>query len=121
MTKATLVYGGSAGQRENRIASDRNLLDRTAVIAEGLPASDSPLESLTAAVPVELFRIAPGCPCCIGNLTMRVTLNRILKRAPGQLYISLASNMHLAAIRDFLQDPQYQARLTFTTDLDCNA
>jgi len=121
MTKATLVYGGNAGQRENRIASDRNPQHRTAVIAEGLPASDSPLENLTTELPIELFRIAPGCPCCIGNLTMRVTLNRILKRAPGQLYISLASNMHLDAIRHFLQDPQYQSRLTFTTDLDCNA
>ena len=52
-------------------------------------------------------RSAPACLCCTGNLTLRVTLNRILRHPPQHLYISLANSEHLPALCNFLGGAQY--------------
>lgn len=124
MTLTTLVSGGSANAREAaiRIAieEDRRRSDahlKTALILEGL--SDGKLETLLHELDINLDikRIAPGCFCCIGNLTLRVTLNRLLRKPPARLYISIADSTHLIQLRDFLCNAPYDALLQMTPDL----
>ena len=117
MTPTTLVVGGAYAAREAAIAAALHEGEAAVVILEGLPdgKSTSPLQQALA--PSQLIRIAPGCVCCTGSLTMRVTLNRVLRRAPQRLFISLASDAHLAQIRQFLFAPDYLQLLGLTDDL----
>lgn len=111
MTLVTLVAGGDAGAREAAISralaevSDRS----TALILEGMPVN-----ALDFDASIAVSRIAPGCPCCTGRLTMQVTLNRILRHPPQRLYVSIANEMHLDAIRDFVSQPPYDSLLTLS-------
>ncbi len=111
----TLVTGASAAIRE---ATIRTMLDAqlsTALILEGLPDGTSTLADLAQANPLlSIIRIAPGCICCTGNLTMRVTLNRILRTHPQRLFISLVSAEHLPSIRQFLLQEPYDKWLSLT-------
>jgi hypothetical protein len=116
-TLTTLVNGARASAREAAIAEAIDTSCSTALILEGLPDGTAPLESVSGLTNVHIARIAPGCPCCTGNLTMRVTLNRILRRPPARLFISLASADHLEQIRRFLQQPPYDNLLTLTEDM----
>jgi DNA-dependent RNA polymerase auxiliary subunit epsilon len=50
---------------------------------------------------------------------MRVTLNRVLREKPEQLYLSLADASHLAKVREFLQEAQYHKHLELGPELDC--
>ena len=119
MTLMTLVYGGTASDREKAIAS---VVSQTSVgvIIEGLPDGTGLLEDLASASQLQLQRIAPGCPCCHGNLTVRVMLNRMLRQAPQQIYLGIADASHLPAIRKFLQEDQYQKRLLLGAEIDCS-
>ena len=119
MTLMTLVYGGTPGDREKAIASVASQT-RAGVIIEGLPDGTGLLEDLAATSQLQLQRIAPGCPCCHGNLTVRVMLNRMLRQAPQQIYLSIADASHLPAIRGFLQEDQYQERLLLGAEIDCS-
>ena len=121
MTVTILVHGGSLRAREEAIAARLDPHARTAVITEGIPESSSPLDTALPKAQLEIIRIAPGCPCCTGNLTLRVMLNRILRKPPQALYLSLADTSHLVQIRSFLQDPQYQRLLHLAADLHCPA
>ena len=116
MTLTTLVSGSRGTAREAAIAAalttEADL--STAIILEGLPDGQP---ALAASPTLFIARIAPGCPCCIGNLTMRVTLNRILRRPPARLYISLAPNAHLEKLRDFLTQEPYDKLLTLSADI----
>jgi hypothetical protein len=107
VTLTTLVTGGTAAAREAAIMAAISAPADTAVIIEGLPSGAGPLEPLAGDAGLQLARIAPGCPCCTGSLTMRVTLNRILRRKPARLYIGLASASHLDRIQHFLSSPPY--------------
>lgn len=110
MTKAsllTLVSGGSYAQREAAIAASILKIsnDETiAVVLEGLPNGTAVLSETPS---LRLHRIAPGCMCCIGNLAMRVTLNRIFRYPPNYLFVSLSGAEHLEKVRLFLQQPAY--------------
>lgn len=117
MTPATLVLGGSGAAREAAIAAALQAGQQTVVILEGLPdgKSASPLE--LALAPQDIRRIAAGCICCTGSLTMRVTLNRVLRHPPQRLFISLAGAGHLAQVREFLGTPSYAALLLLTDDI----
>lgn len=119
MTLMTLVYGGTPSDREKAIASAATATG-TSVIIEGLPDGAGLLEDLAAASKLQLQRIAPGCPCCHGNLTVRVMLNRMLRRAPQQIYLGIADASHLQTIREFLQEDQYRERLLLDTEIDCS-
>lgn len=120
MTAVTLVTGGSYAAREAAIAAAITALRpgmSAFVILEGLPDGkpDSPLQQ--ALPPQHVLRIAPGCPCCTGSLTMRVTLNRVLRHAPQHLFIGLADTSHLPQFRAFLRTEAYSRLLTLTEDL----
>ena len=118
MTLMTLVYGGSAGDREKAIASTIPPTG-AGVIIEGLPDGTGVLEDLAASCQLQLQRIAPGCPCCHGNLTVRVMLNRMLRPKPAKIYLAIADASHLPAIREFLQEDQYRQRLMLGPDINC--
>lgn len=140
-TRVTLVAGGKAGQREALIAAALAPGQSGAVILEGLADASSALAALAggasahpanaAAMPSDasghagaaaqvlpqITRIAPGCLCCAGNLVLRVTLNRLLRRPPAQLFISLADATHIEQLRLWLAGPQYQLLLQPEPDL----
>ncbi|WP_394780896.1 GTPase [Undibacterium sp.] len=117
MIPALLVSGGDYLARETAVAGK---LAATAaqtsveVILEGLPSGQ---HVLTPSPTLNIQRIAPGCMCCIGNLAMRVTLNRVLRRKPGLLVISLASSEHLQNIREFLTQEPYNGLLQLTEEI----
>ena len=115
----TLVTGSSALAREaaiwSAIAADvasAQHRDHIAVILEGLPDGKSPPAPTHSQL--HITRIAPGCFCCIGNLTLRVTLNRLLRTYPSRVYISIADITHLEKIHDFLSLPPYDTWLTLS-------
>ncbi|WP_211474408.1 GTPase [Collimonas humicola] len=122
MTLTTLVSGRPASAREAAIWSalqqelaHYGVYQSTALILEGL--ADGKLATAPLPPELEIKRIAPGCFCCIGNLTLRVTLNRLLRKTPARLFISIADDTHLQQIRDFLSQPPYDAYLSLTPDL----
>lgn len=120
MTLVTLVCGGDASLREEKIASLLVPGRRNAVIIEGLAGTGTLDSGQTPSPDLTIVRIAPGCPCCTGKLTMRVTLNRVLRENPDQLFLSLANNEHLASVIDFLQEDQYRRRMEIGQPVDCS-
>ncbi len=108
----TLVTGGSMAAREQAIAAVAPA--GAAILLEGMPSGISHLPEQFRAE-----RIAPGCLCCTGNLVLRVTLNRILRRRPARLYIGLASTEHLDQLRSWLSAAPYDQLLSLTPDLIC--
>lgn len=117
MTLTTLVIGARAATREMAIAHALDPHVFTALILEGLSDGTAHLDAFAEISTLQIIRIAPGCLCCSGNLTMRVTLNRILRRHPARLYIGLATVNHLDLLRRFLTETPYDAWLTLTDDL----
>lgn len=115
MIPATLVTGATPALREAVIRSAMADGTRTAIILEGIPDAVSGLDDTQPHL--QIARIAPGCLCCTGNLTMRVTLNRLLRSKPEQLYIGMATASHLEQLRAFLSAPPYDNLLTLTKDL----
>jgi hypothetical protein len=112
---ASLVTGPTTGAREQLIAAQLEPGNfRCAVLLEGLPDGHT---ILTPSDTLLIERIAPGCLCCTGNLVLRVTLNRILRRRPERLYIGLATTEHLDQLRSWLQSPPYDQLLELTPDL----
>lgn len=106
-----LVHGASYTQREAAIAASLARLDgnsaatdKNVVILEGLPDGQDILQATDL---LHISRIAPGCFCCIGNLSLRVTLNRALRRKPANIYLGIASDAHLDKLLLALQDPAY--------------
>ncbi len=125
MTLVTLVHGGSGDTREAAIAAQasRLAIDGSkpgAAIVEGLAGGSGALQELQASAVMKVIRVAPGCPCCTGNLTIRTTLNRVLRERPAVLFLSIADASHKAGVRKFLQDPQYQQHLELGPELDCS-
>ena len=120
VTPATLVSGADAARREAAIIARLAMLapgTRIALIVEGPPGPADALADVATATNIDFARIAPGCPCCIGNLTLRVTLNRMLRRQPAHLFIGLASSAHVSQLREFLRAPPYHQHLQLTDDL----
>lgn len=118
MTLTTLVVGGIAATREAAIAAAIDPAVPTAAILEGIASGTSRLESNEALGNLHICRIAPGCMCCVGNLTLRVTLNRLLRKPPARLFIALATDTHLPQVRAFLTQEPYDSFLTLTEDID---
>lgn len=117
MTLTTLVLGTTASVREAAIAAVLNPDLHSALILEGLPDGSSRLDGFAQQPHIQLARIAPGCLCCTGNLTLRVTLNRMLRRPPARLYIGIANPTHLERLRAFLTEAPYDHLLQLTKDL----
>ena len=120
MTRVSLVLGDSHAARERAIAAAANTDVSSVAIVEGLPSGEAVLDDLPQDVRLDVFRVAPGCPCCSGNLTMRVTLNRALRKRPAHLYLSLSNAEHREQVLNFLREPQYQALLDIGDDIDCS-
>jgi G3E family GTPase len=116
VTLTTIVTGTTAKAREAAIASVLDPGVPTALILEGLP-DGSLSDTLFERPQLHIVRIAPGCPCCTGNLTMRVNLNRLLRRSPARLYIGVATTAHLDQVHAFLSQPPYDKLLKITKDL----
>jgi hypothetical protein len=116
----TLVTGPSSGARERLIAAQLVPAGSTvcAVLLEGLPDGQT---SLSPSPIILVERIAPGCLCCTGNLVLRVTLNRLLRRRPERLYIGLATTEHLDQLRSWLKNAPYDQLLELTPDLHSHA
>ncbi|CDG85243.1 hypothetical protein [Janthinobacterium agaricidamnosum] len=117
----TLVVGGRASQRETAIGAALLSGVASAAILEGLSDGNSTLADLPPGVAPQILRIAPGCLCCAGNLVLRVTLNRLLRHPPEQLFISLANATHLEQLRAWLLAPPYDAYLRLEPDLAVQA
>jgi hypothetical protein len=112
---ASLVTGPGAGARECLIAAQLAAAPGvSAILLEGLPDGHT---ILVPSSTVLVERIAPGCLCCTGNLVLRVTLNRLLRRRPDRLLIGLATTEHLDQLRSWLQDRPYDQLLELTPDL----
>jgi len=113
----TLVTGASSGLRETAVAAALAALPEGQVCAallEGLPDGHT---HLVASTTLDLHRVAPACLCCTGNLVLRVTLNRILRHRPDNLYIGVANTDHIDQLRSWLQHPPYDQLLVLTPDL----
>jgi hypothetical protein len=112
----SLVTGPTARAREQLVAAQLapGAPGCVAVLLEGLPDGTT---ILTPSPTLLIERIAPGCLCCTGNLVLRVTLNRLLRRRPERLYIGLAPTGHLDQLRSWLQQPPYDQLLELTPDL----
>jgi G3E family GTPase len=107
--------------REAAIADALDPAVSSAVILEGIASGASPLDAHPSlAAPGALQRIAPGCMCCVGNLTLRVTLNRMLRNPPQRVFIGLATSTHLPQIMAFLSAPPYDQHLQLTAVLECD-
>jgi len=115
MIHLTLVTGKQAALREAAIAAALSQERKTALILEGLPTGTNLI--FGDAVQLMQVRIAPGCLCCTGNLTLRVTLNRILRQKPEDIYISLANDTHIEQLKEFLRSPPYDGLLRLTETL----
>lgn len=117
MIATTLVFGASAEARERTIAAQLTPGSRAALILEGFPDGKK-IHDLHEKFPhVVIERIASGCVCCTGNIVMRVTLNRIIRKNPERLYLSIASHSHTKQIKNFLSSPPYDALLAIGKDL----
>ena len=114
-----LVTGPRAGARETAIAALLQPGVPSAIILEGLSDGGSALvfEDIPEKLSPNVIRIAPGCLHCSGNLILRVTLNRVLRHPPAQLYISLASAEHLQQLREWLSGAPYDALLALQSDI----
>jgi hypothetical protein len=115
MTLVRLVHGGDAASREQAIVNEIPFGTPAVALLEGI-AIDTGLIATDA---LTVIRIAPGCPCCTGNLTLRVTLNRLLRNPPGLLFMSLSDASHLESVQRFLHEEQYCGRLQRGPDLPC--
>jgi G3E family GTPase len=114
----TLVTGARAIDRERAIAALLQPGVDTAVIIEGLADPNTPLANEDGNDPhPTLLRIAPGCLCCAGNLVLRVTLNRLLRRPPARLFISLADASHVGQLRALLSAQPYDSLLSLYEDV----
>lgn len=113
----TLITGATAAVREAAIAEAIDPQQHSALILEGMPDGRGRLDQFLPSPTFHIARIAPGCLCCTGNLTMRVTLNRMLRHGPALLYIGLATSEHLEQIRLFLSQNPYDKLLRLTKDL----
>ncbi|MFZ6710258.1 GTPase [Undibacterium sp. TC9W] len=118
-----LIHGASYTEREAAIAASLALLsgngtgnnavtDKNIVILEGLPDGQDILYPTDL---LHISRIAPGCFCCIGNLSLRVTLNRALRQKPANIYLGIANDAHLDKLLLTLQDPTYTNLLEINT------
>ncbi|WP_293778767.1 GTPase [uncultured Oxalicibacterium sp.] len=119
MIPVTIVTGGRAADREAAIQARLDPALVTAVIIEGLPDGTTRLDVQSSTQPphLQLQRIAPGCLCCTGNLVMRVTLNRLLRSKPAQLFIAISNASHLPQLRAALGSPPYDTWLRLHEDM----
>ena len=106
--------GGARAARVRQLIDTFPPDERLAVVLEGLPADGvAECESASACT---VIVIAPGCPCCIGQLTLRVTLARVLRlQAPRRLVIGIADVRHEKSLASLLGAPPWHELLELQT------
>lgn len=108
MIPTVLITGGTAQEREQLIAEQLAPdLSAIALLEGSLPPSGT----LTSIPNLATHLLTGGCPCCAGNLVLKVTLNRAIRSRPEQLFISLRSPAHSKTLIALLQDPSYAGHL----------
>ncbi|HJU71969.1 MAG TPA: GTPase [Paucimonas sp.] len=115
-----LVTGAHAAAREAAIAARIVPGTATALLLEGLPDGIDRFAHAADWPQLRITRIAPGCFCCIGNLTMQVTLNRLLRQRPAYLFISMIATPHLVRVQEWLRQPPYATLLTLAETMHCD-
>jgi len=112
-TTLALVTGNTAASREAAIVQRFDPNISSAFILEGLSSGSGALEALAEDAGFPLVRVAPACMCCIGNLTLSVHLNRLLRQhRPTSLYLAVASTEHIERLRAFLESTSYAGLLS---------
>ena len=111
----TLIAGSSYSDREAWICNQISQLParKIGVLLEGLPQGDFALEPNQNLI---LERLASGCFCCVGNLVVRVVLNRLIRSKISHIFIGLSQTEHLMSFKTFLQDPSYQELIQFESE-----
>jgi len=102
---ATVVVTGARGagkttwlayELARRPAGERRAVLLTEAGAVALPESAN----------VTVVAAEPGCICCVGQVSLRVALTRLLREAqPQRLYLELGEPAHLAASLRTLRSP----------------
>jgi hypothetical protein len=102
----TIVTGADYAAREQTIATAIAAFPGVvhAVLLEGLPQGN---ELLHPSAQIALQRIAPGCICCAGQLTLKVSLNRLLRPRPARLWLAMASSAHYDSLCELLKNAPY--------------
>jgi G3E family GTPase len=102
---ATVLVSGARGAGKTTLLGAlldaRPAGERQAVLlTEAGEARLAPRASLT------IVEADPGCICCVGQVSLRVALTRLLREArPERLYVELAEPAHLAASLRTLTSP----------------
>ncbi|GAC1407655.1 MAG: hypothetical protein NVSMB6_05680 [Burkholderiaceae bacterium] len=120
MTECTLVSGGTAADREAAIAACVNPRTLTYVLLEGGHGSEHPLANAVNWPNVRVDTIAAGCPCCNAGMVMRVTVDRILRRRPTQMFISLAQFTQVQHLQKYLSATPYAALVYLSPPISCD-
>lgn len=103
------MTGADYAAREHAIVSAMAAMPASpasahAVLLEGLPQGNPVLHP---SAQIALQRIAPGCICCAGQLTLKVTLNRLLRPRPARLWLAMASSAHYDSLCELLKNAPY--------------
>ena len=103
---AILLLTGPAGAGKSTVLAsllaDRPHMEHWHVIVNDFGQSD-PLAHVNAAF-VTVSRVS-ACACCIGAVTMRACLVRVLRRRPARVVIEASALAHPASIRRVLAEP----------------
>lgn len=115
LARTWLIAGLPGSERAAVIAACLARLpadESVSLLLEGHPSGSH--AEVPAASGRTIHVLAPGCLCCIGNLTLRVTLARVLRlEAPRHIVIAIADARHEARIRAMLQATPWDAWLQF--------
>ncbi len=84
--------------------------ERWALIVDGLFAP------LGDAVDVETHGLA-GCACCVGNLALRVTLGRLIRRGGiARIVVVTAAQDHVEGVYKVIREAQFAPHLRMAGD-----
>jgi hypothetical protein len=80
------------------------------VLLEGLPADGT--SELAARDSLRVHVMAPGCPCCVGQLTLRVTLARVLRLEKAAVVVlAIINPAHVDNLVELLESSLFAGHL----------
>ncbi len=102
---ATVVVTGARGAGKTTWLM-HELARRPAGERRAVLLTEAGAASLPDMANVSVVAAAPGCICCVGQVSLRVALTRLLREAmPQRLYLELGEPAHLAASLRTLRSP----------------
>ncbi len=114
---ATLIVGPPGEDRAHRIADwlrQGPSGQPVSLLLEGAPLKGAEVEPLPGRY---VHVLAPACLCCLGHLTLRVTLARVLQHeAPTRLLLALADPQHRLRMITMLGSPPWNDWLDLRTE-----